>query len=315
MRNLRVIGNSSLLSGTLVVVMLGLSVNAMAETDVNQGHKVEGYTAKDVTYKALDASNLSANEINLIFIRPLDGDNLQSTANIGIDGRFHVSLQPGDYSQLRYCSGEHNISINPTSLKTNDLTNTYSHLVTLSAQQNHYLQVEVIDTTGGPQLSKLKPSYALQLLNNQNQSEKTNQISRVVADCPPIKPEVESGLVIKADIEKPINLKVFFESDREVVRPVFNQDIETVANFMNKYPDTVSVLEGHTDSKGTESYNLDLSKHRALAVKKELVLKYGIEPNRLGIVGYGEIRPVDTNTTIEGRYNNRRVIARVNVTK
>ena len=84
-----------------------------------------------------------------------------------------------------------------------------------------------------------------------------------------------------------------------------------VASFMKKYPNTSTIIEGHTDSIGAASYNMKLSQQRADAVKQELVSKYGVNPNRLRTQGFGETRPVDTNATKKGRHNNRRVVATV----
>ena len=65
-------------------------------------------------------------------------------------------------------------------------------------------------------------------------------------------------------------------------------------------------IEGHTDSVGSEAYNLKLSQKRADAVKAYLVA-HGIAASRLSTVGMGESHPVAANNTAEGRYQNRRV--------
>lgn len=211
-----------------------------------------------------------------------------------------------------YCSGQHNITVIPTGAKTNDLSNAaFTTAVDFIPQRNHYIYVDIDDNTAQPNLSLLEADYAQNLLANQRQQ--IHQISRVVRDCPAVvqaAPEPEPQPV-KIEIDKPINLEVLFEFDKAVVRPVFNARIQAVADFMHKYPDTTTIIEGHTDSKGADSYNMKLSQERAQAVKQELVTKYGITPNRLDTVGYGETRPVDTNATEAGRYNNRRVVATV----
>jgi outer membrane protein OmpA-like peptidoglycan-associated protein len=66
------------------------------------------------------------------------------------------------------------------------------------------------------------------------------------------------------------------------------------------------VVEGHTDSRGSDSYNLDLSERRAQSVRDYLVTR-GVSANHCRAVGYGESRPVADNRTAEGRANNRRV--------
>ena len=65
-------------------------------------------------------------------------------------------------------------------------------------------------------------------------------------------------------------------------------------------------IEGHTDSRGPDAYNLKLSSERAESVKAYLV-KAGIDSARLEAKGYGEERPIDTNLTEDGRSENRRV--------
>lgn len=297
-----------LLAGSVLMTMLGLSQPANAATDqaVTQVQHI-GWNKSGNAFQPVNASQLPANEANLIFIRPLDNDGLQTSANIAIDGRFQVSLQPGHYSQITYCSGQHNITVVPTGAKTNNLSTANSHLVDFAPQQNHYIYVDIDDATEQPNLSKLEEAEAQKLLSTQKQQ--THQISRVVRDCPAV--QVQPEPEVKIELDKPINLKVLFEFDKAVVQSVFNQQIEAVAGFMKKYPETTTVIEGHTDSKGPDSYNMKLSQQRAEAVKQQLVTLYGIDAQRLDTVGYGETRPVDTNATDEGRYNNRRVVATV----
>ena len=305
---------SSALTTALFAALFGLIGNAQAQ-EVHQVDHIGWQKTGNASFQVVNASNLPANQTNLIFIRPLDNDGLQTSANIAIDGRFQVSLQPGHYSQILYCSGQHNISVVPTGAKTNNLSTANSHLVDFAPQQNHYIYVDINDATGQPSLSKLEEADAKKLLSTT--FKQTHQISRVVRDCPVVQqqPQPEPEPQVKVELDKPINLEVLFEFDKAVVQPVFNQQIEAVANFMQKYPETNTIIEGHTDSKGSDSYNMGLSQRRAEAVKQELVVKYGVAPNRLRTVGYGETRPVDTNATEEGRYNNRRVVATVSATQ
>jgi len=66
-------------------------------------------------------------------------------------------------------------------------------------------------------------------------------------------------------------------------------------------------IEGHTDSIGSESYNQKLSLQRATSVAETMIAQYDIPPKRVFIEGYGEVRPIDTNKTPDGRQKNRRV--------
>jgi len=81
--------------------------------------------------------------------------------------------------------------------------------------------------------------------------------------------------------------------------------LESMMTILKEYPETNFVVEGHTDSVGTERLNQLLSERRASAVRDYLISK-GINPDRLKAVGYGESRPVDSNDTASGRANNRR---------
>lgn len=108
-----------------------------------------------------------------------------------------------------------------------------------------------------------------------------------------------------------ITLLVEFDFDKAVVKPQYHSDMEKAANFLKAYPKTTGVLEGHTDSIGSEEYNMKLSQKRADSVKKYIVEKFGIDAARLSTVGYGESKPVADNKTDAGRQKNRRVVANI----
>ncbi|TBV11542.1 OmpA family protein [Stutzerimonas kirkiae] len=110
-----------------------------------------------------------------------------------------------------------------------------------------------------------------------------------------------------------VELDVKFDFDRAVVKPESQADIRNLADFLKAYPQTSTVLEGHTDSVGTDAYNQRLSERRAKAVRDVLVDQYSIDGSRVDSVGYGESRPVADNATEQGRAINRRVEAEVEV--
>lgn len=264
-------------------------------------------------------ADLSTEQARLIFIRPLDQDPLQSSANIGIDDRFQVSLQPGQYSEVITCGGAHNISAEITGNKNNKLID-QSMAQTLKPQQNHYYLV-VVDAAGQPSIGPITQAQATAVINDTKQpvERQTHQISRVVDTCntpvspaPVVTPVVPAPQEDPIEINTPIQLDVLFDFDSANIKPDYNQRLERMASFMQAHTDMTAVLEGHTDSKGPASYNLRLSQARAKAVKTMLVTKYGADANRLTTVGYGETRPVDTNDTAAGRQNNRRVVAIIN---
>ncbi len=106
-----------------------------------------------------------------------------------------------------------------------------------------------------------------------------------------------------------IELLVEFDTDKVYIRTKYHDILKKVANFLKAYPDTKAVIEGHTDSRAPDKYNLNLSERRARSVVHYLVNTFNIEQSRLSAIGYGESRPVADNSTREGRQRNRRVVA------
>jgi outer membrane protein OmpA-like peptidoglycan-associated protein len=108
-----------------------------------------------------------------------------------------------------------------------------------------------------------------------------------------------------------VELDVKFDFDKAQVKEGSFADIKNLADFMAQFPQTTTVVEGHTDSVGTDAYNQGLSERRANAVRDVLVNQYGVTGSRVNSVGYGETRPVADNATDAGRAINRRVEAEV----
>jgi OOP family OmpA-OmpF porin len=115
---------------------------------------------------------------------------------------------------------------------------------------------------------------------------------------------------IERDLEKTGRSVVYgiyfdFASDRikEESEPV----LEEIADAMTKNPLWKLNVEGHTDSIGGATPNLDLSRRRAAAVRQALIARYRVAADRLAPAGFGASRPKETNDTLEGRARNRRV--------
>ena len=97
-----------------------------------------------------------------------------------------------------------------------------------------------------------------------------------------------------------------FDFDKSVVKPQYFEMLHKFIEYVN-FNDYEVVIEGHTDSKGTNAYNMALGMRRAQSVKAKL-LEFGMDPGRIvGTVSKGEEEPVATNTTDEGRAQNRRI--------
>lgn len=100
---------------------------------------------------------------------------------------------------------------------------------------------------------------------------------------------------------------VLFDFDSDRIKPGYNPAIENAVEVLKLNPGLTIEIEGHTDSYGTDAYNLKLSDRRANAVRNELIRR-GVDPKRMTTVGYGESQPVASNDTEEGRAYNRRVV-------
>ena len=103
---------------------------------------------------------------------------------------------------------------------------------------------------------------------------------------------------------------VTFAVDSTTISPSFRAALDEVAASLQKYPNSLVDVMGHTDSTGSDSYNLDLSRRRAEAVANHLVQR-GVSRARIATVGYGEQYPRADNTTEQGRALNRRVEIRI----
>ncbi len=102
-------------------------------------------------------------------------------------------------------------------------------------------------------------------------------------------------------------LKLLFDFDSAELRPESITELERVVKFMGDVPFAKTMVEGHTDSKGSDEYNQKLSDRRAKSVFDYLTSR-GVDPSRLSSVGKGESAPIADNATDEGRQENRRVM-------
>ncbi len=99
---------------------------------------------------------------------------------------------------------------------------------------------------------------------------------------------------------------VLFDTDEADLKPGAESTIDELARFLRESPDRRILIEGHTDSRGSEQYNQALSERRAQAVRDALMQR-GIAAERMSVRGMGEQSPVATNETTAGRQQNRRV--------
>ncbi|QFT56000.1 OmpA family protein [Microbulbifer sp. THAF38] len=99
---------------------------------------------------------------------------------------------------------------------------------------------------------------------------------------------------------------VLFAFDDHKLQPGAKPTVRKVADFLSAHENTRVVIEGYTDSLGSEEYNVGLSVKRAQSIQKALV-KAGVTNERITVKGYGESNPVASNKSAVGRQHNRRV--------
>jgi OmpA-OmpF porin, OOP family len=127
----------------------------------------------------------------------------------------------------------------------------------------------------------------------------------------------ESGISANSVcLEKYKNIEISSKAIRLKSQIVFNEQanirsdsaliLADVALFLANNPKISVEIQGHTDSVGNDSYNLELSQSRADAVRNYLIIR-GISPSRLTARGYGETSPIESNQTSRGRAANRRI--------
>lgn len=118
---------------------------------------------------------------------------------------------------------------------------------------------------------------------------------------PPPAPPAKRKIVLRG---------VNFDFDKSNIRPDARPVLDEAIRILQQEGGIAVIAEGHTDSVGTDAYNLRLSERRSAAVREYLV-RGGISSSRIRTEGYGEARPVASNDTAEGRAQNRRVELRI----
>lgn len=122
-----------------------------------------------------------------------------------------------------------------------------------------------------------------------------------------VQAQLDASLVTLTDKAIVIHDKVYFETAKAVIKTESHELLRQVARVMLEHPEIQKVsVEGHADSRGSSSYNLQLSDQRAAAVRAFLISQ-GVSALRLESQGYGEEKPIVDEATEEAWEKNRRV--------
>lgn len=107
---------------------------------------------------------------------------------------------------------------------------------------------------------------------------------------------------------------VTFPTNSSTLAPKFTNTLDSIASVLNEYKDSTIVVSGHTDSTGNDAINNPLSVNRANSVATYLKQR-GISSSRITTVGFGSRQPIASNSTSEGRAQNRRVEIKITANK
>ena len=110
----------------------------------------------------------------------------------------------------------------------------------------------------------------------------------------------------EGEIAVRLSNNILFDTDSSALRSQSRTTLNELAENFRQYPDNLIIVEGHTDSTGSEQHNQRLSERRASSVADYLI-DNGVAASAITVYGYGELRPASTNDTAEGRQLNRRV--------
>ncbi len=122
-----------------------------------------------------------------------------------------------------------------------------------------------------------------------------------------VTPVIKNLLLTPIEVGLTVRLKnIYFDFDKTTLKSESFVELNKVVDFLKSNPSVSIEISGHTDSKGSDTYNENLSQGRSQSVV-DYIIGQGIDSSRLEAHGYGEAKPIDSNDTEAGRANNRRV--------
>lgn len=134
-----------------------------------------------------------------------------------------------------------------------------------------------------------------------------NNTDSIQVDSDDVTPVIKDLYLQPIEVGLTVKLKnIYFDYDKTTLKSESFVELDKVVDFLNANSRLEVEIAGHTDNKGSDQYNANLSQGRSQSVVDYLVGQ-GIDRARLTAHGYGESKPIDTNDTSEGQANNRRV--------
>ena len=123
--------------------------------------------------------------------------------------------------------------------------------------------------------------------------------------------KVFAGLFARDKVVGIKTTNILFDYKSSDLKPEFNRELHSLGSFLKNNPKAEVTLVGHTDSIGSQEYNLGLSRRRAESVADYLIKNYNLDDSQISILWYGKAAPIFSNDTEDGRRQNRRVVSLV----
>lgn len=134
----------------------------------------------------------------------------------------------------------------------------------------------------------------------QTETQTQAELQKLQSELAELKPKMtDRGMVLTLQ-------DVLFDTNKAQLKPGAERSLDRLADFLKANPGHKVQIEGHTDSRGSDEYNRDLSERRADAVKQEMTRR-GVPSDTIVSKGLGEDQPIASNSTAAGRQLNRRV--------
>jgi outer membrane protein OmpA-like peptidoglycan-associated protein len=168
-------------------------------------------------------------------------------------------------------------------------------------------------TGAGTHLNKtaVSPDYRVYAGINYTMGPLWNKKRKFRKRAKPAKPVSGGGISGYEEAFVLDNINFEFDSDFEVMPGAYAVLEKVFERIKSRKIDYQVIVEGHTDSFGTDEYNEELSERRAKTVRRYLIKEFSLEPNRVEAIGFGENNPVTSNGNYQGRLENRRVEIRI----
>lgn len=226
----------------------------------------------------------------------------QYIKNIILRSGMQFSLE-SEYEQYNLSAGfgldlDYGLRIDYTvKLSFNDMaSDPLNHLVSVVynlREPQHKPYIRIIKST--PARTIERPMKMLPVITEKKLSYRMEKI------------EVEEPVIILKKDEKITIDNIYFTSGKAELTINSYSSLDEAAKIFKDNPNIVIQVEGHTDSKGSSRYNLQLSQKRAEVVMNYVISKFGVSPKKIKAVGFGEDHPIATNNDEAGRKKNRRI--------